>query len=396
MLEYQGKYTTANVMIDEIDEFTVSQIYQMINHEVFTNKVVIMPDTHAGNGSVIGFTMPITDKIIPNIVGVDIGCGMLSENYGKNLFVSMNRHDLDIEIRKKIPFGTRVHGNKNCQFQHRGYEELFYEKVNKQVRQMTTKYNDKFNTHYNPPFIGEVWMIHKCKDIDLDYNRFLNSGGTLGGGNHFIEIGKSSSTKDYWVTVHSGSRQFGLKVCNYWQRKGGKGQMAYIEGDNMYGYFVDMVVAQQYAIDNRDIMQAIISEIADNCQVKESISSIHNFIDFDDFIIRKGAIRSYKGEKMIIPFNMEDGIIICEGKSNPVWNNSAPHGAGRLGSRSWAKKKLSLDKAKHDMDQKNIYSSNIPHDEIKGAYKDPIIIEKAIGPTAKIIDRIVPFMSMKD
>jgi len=163
----------------------------------------------------------------------------------------------------------------------------------------------------------------------------------------------------------------------------------------MFGYLVDMVFAQNYANESRDVMQQLIYRIIE-LDVKESISSIHNFIDFKDFIIRKGAIRSYKNEKMIIPFNMEDGILICEGKSNPEWNFSAPHGAGRVGSRSWAKANLSVEDAKHRMDQKNIYCSKLPIDELKEAYKDPKIIEDAIEPTATIIDRLIPVIAIKD
>ena len=392
MLEYRGQYTTAKVMIDIIDQATVTQIYEFISHIAFSNPVSIMPDCHKGKGAVIGFTMEIPDKVIPNVVGVDINCGMLSENVGVDLFNKISREELDKSIRRDIPFGTSVHGK--CQFNSDKHGP-FWELANYKLKEFTKRFNQRYGTLYKPREFDQKWLKEKCTEIGMDYDRALNSIGTLGSGNHFIEIGKSTTTSDYWITVHSGSRQFGLKVATYWQRKAGKGQLAYLEGEDMFGYLVDMLFASIYADENRQVMQQLIYRITDY-PVLESISSVHNFIDFNDFIIRKGAIRSYENEKMIIPFNMEDGIIICEGKSNPEWNFSAPHGAGRLFSRSKAKETLSIDPAKHRMDEKEIYCSKLPIDELKEAYKDPKVIEDAIGPTATIIDRLMPVLAMKD
>jgi hypothetical protein len=162
----------------------------------------------------------------------------------------------------------------------------------------------------------------------------------------------------------------------------------------MFDYLVDMNIAQTYADFNRIFMLNRITWITDIFPF-ERISSVHNYIDFNDFIIRKGAISSYENSKMIIPFNMEDGILICEGKSNEEWNCSAPHGAGRVDSRRWAKDNLSLDDAKQRMKEKGIYSSKIPIDETKLAYKDPKIIEDAIEPTATIVNRLKPILSCK-
>ena len=163
----------------------------------------------------------------------------------------------------------------------------------------------------------------------------------------------------------------------------------------MFGYLTDMVFASKYADINRNTMADLTYDVLKNERI-DLITCVHNFIDFDDLIIRKGAIRAYKNEKMIIPFNMEDGLIICRGKSNPEWNYSAPHGAGRVASRSWAKENLSIDDAKHAMDKKDIYCSKLPVDEVKKAYKDPKIIEDALEPTAEIIDRVAPVLAMKD
>lgn len=260
--------------------------------------------------------------------------------------------------------------------------------------------------------------------------------------NHFIEIGKSENTGDYWLTIHSGSRNFGKCIAEYHQKVAVRVQntpviskedwvyqvketypkdewgvkiaryqelygrkiapkgMEYLEGNDMFNYLVDMTIAQIYADFNRKVMMDEILEVLSELNVDypalgEEIITVHNFIDFDDWIIRKGAIRSYVGEKSVLPWNMEDGLVIIEGKSNPEWNYSAPHGAGRLFSRSAAKQKLNLEDAKKSMKDKGIYSSGTPLDEVKGAYKDPEIIEICIEPTATIIDRIKPVMNLK-
>jgi len=392
MLEFQGKHGKAKVMIDDIDQSTISQIYEFLNHEVFTNPIVIMPDTHAGNGAVIGFTMEMTDKVIPNVVGVDIGCGMRSINVGKGLLAEHTKSDIDAIIRKNIPFGTLVHNKNHFDLRQ---EKSFWDICNSQLRSFVMKYNKRYMEQYDIPKYSFDWLEKKCSDIKIDLDRVVKSIGTLGGGNHFIEISKAQNTGDYWITVHSGSRQFGLKIATYWQKKAGRGPLSHLEGDNMFGYLRDMLFAQCYAEVNRGYMVNTICDLLD-LEKQEDISSVHNFIDFNDFIIRKGAIRSYSDEKMIIPFNMEDGILICMGKSNPDWNFSAPHGAGRLGSRRWAKETLNLDDAKHRMEKNNIFFSTLPKDELKGAYKDPSIIESAIEPTAIIIDRLKPIIAMKD
>jgi RNA-splicing ligase RtcB len=263
--------------------------------------------------------------------------------------------------------------------------------LKEELRLFTMAYNRKFGVKYDIP---EYDFMDLCSRIGCDYDRFCKSIGTLGGGNHFIEIGKSEQTGDYWITFHSGSRQFGLKVAVYHQRRAGKGELAYLVGREAFDYLVDMVIAQKYADRNREVMANIIMKSLD-LEARETVVSVHNYIDFNDFIIRKGAITSYKDQKMIIPWNMEDGIILCEGKSNPEWNYSAPHGAGRAGSRAWAKKKFSSEVAHNRMKDKGIYSSCVPVDEVKEAYKDPTIIEKYLGPTATIVDRLIPVLNLK-
>ena len=277
----------------------------------------------------------------------------------------------------------------------------------------------------------------------LKPNRAELSIGTLGSGNHFVEASKSDSCEDFWITIHSGSRNFGKMICEYHQEKAKnildkkrneglrdkieeitsntsdktkipflineakkelgldfdfdvKG-MEFLEGNDAFEYLIDMVVAQKYAQFNRKMMLNIICGILNVTKPKEIIESTHNYIDFRDFIIRKGAIRSYIGEKMIIPFNMRDGILVCEGKSNSEWNNSAPHGAGRIMSRTKAKESIDIDLFKKQME--GIYSTSVCKgtlDEAPDAYKDSKMIELAIEPTATIIDKLKPLLNIKD
>ncbi len=258
--------------------------------------------------------------------------------------------------------------------------------------------------------------------------------------NHFIELGKSNKTDDYWLTIHSGSRNFGKCIADYHQKKAVRIQntpsmskedyvnevkakyeskywaeeiakynikhthkqspkgMEYLQGEDMFDYLVDMIIAQTYADFNRKVMMDEILKVLSELGTEypdfgEEIITIHNFIDFDDWIIRKGAIRSYVGEKAVIPFNPKTGLIICEGKSSPEWNYSAPHGAGRLFSRSDAKRKISKEDAEKAME--GVYASVKPLDESPLAYKDAEIIEICIEPTVHILDRVISIMNLK-
>lgn len=389
----KGKYTVAIVTIDELDQETYKQIIEFVNHEAFTNPVVVMPDTHAGKGAVIGFTMLLPDKVIPNVIGVDKGCGMLSYDIGQGTLKDLVPQRIDGLIREVIPFGTDV----NNEFDEVGIE-MVVSIVNSMIGPFIDMFNEKFNKHYPQRRIDKKYIENKSKEFDIDYVRVVKSLGSLGGGNHFIEVGESTITGNNWITVHSGSRQFGLKSATYHQRKAGKHPLSYLMGDDMFEYLVDLLIAQTYAFTNRLIIMTRITNALDikNSQIKDIVSSVHNFIDFQDFIIRKGAIASRANEKIVIPFNMEDGTLICKGKGNADWNYSAPHGAGRIGSRRWAKENLSNEDAKIRMEEKGIYCSKLPTDELKGAYKDPKFIEDAIEPTAEIIDRIRPIISCKE
>lgn len=440
MFEIKGKYSTAKIMIDELEESCIGQITSFVNHPAFTNPISIMPDAHTGKGSCIGFSMELTDKVIPQVIGVDIGCSVMSINIGTKL--SMSLKELDHKIRQRVPFGFNVH--KTSSRDRFDMKNFPWRDVNSTAHNFSLAYNHKFNTNYYPGFKYNIdWFEQKCKTIAADLGRTIKSIGTLGGGNHMIELGVSENG-EHWLTIHTGSRNFGKCVCDYWQNMSSKvirdqkneefrnrvekirqdysgmeikkkikearkelgldvfgndklsKDLQWLEDEHAMGYLYDMIFAQKFAEVNRMRIADIILDIL-GVEPVDRIETVHNFIDFRDFVIRKGAIRSYVGERMIIPFNMRDGILICEGKSNPDWNCSAPHGAGRLMSRSQARKKLKLEDFEKQMD--GIYSTSVVGstiDEAPGAYKDASIIEKAIEPTANILFKIKPIMNMKD
>jgi RNA-splicing ligase RtcB len=291
------------------------------------------------------------------------------------------------------------------------------------------------------PHYDYEWFKGFCKRIGIEVHTACNSLGTLGGGNHFIEIGVSENT-GYWLTIHTGSRNLGLKVAKYWQDKAvnvteqehkeriatvlretrdkteieqriewikadynGDKELMFLTGERMHGYLIDMLFAQQYAAENRNwillaMKRALGFEYNDDINVWNTyklmgrIESVHNYIDFHDMIIRKGAIKSEY--LMIIPFNMRDGLLICKGKDNPDWNFSAPHGAGRLMGRGEAKRKLDMQEFTEQMG--GIVSSSVCEgtlDEAPSAYKSAALIESLIEPTVTIVDRVKPVLNIK-
>lgn len=360
-------------------------------------------------------------------------CGMRTFNIGSNL--SLPLQELDHKIRQRIPFGFDINEKSVIDF----VKEFPWKQTNVAAQKFAIAYQEKFKTRISLPHFDFLWFEQKCKSIGCDLGRAIKSLCSLGGGNHFIELGLSTNNH-YWLTIHTGSRNFGKCICEYWQDiaikklkrtgrddrkteianlkltlkgkelfdaiKAVKGKapvtlsfsddLCYLDGEDAQTYLFDMVFAQIYAQTNRELISRKIIEILKTEPV-DTIETVHNFIDFEDFIIRKGAIRSYENERMIIPFNMRDGILVCTGKSNPEWNFSAPHGAGRFMSRAQAKKTLKLDDFETQM--KGIFSTSVNMstlDEAPNAYKNPMIIEEAIGPTANIIDRLKPIMNMKD
>lgn len=438
MITLRGKYSEAVVMLDEQDlpEETRKQVYSFLNNENFKGKICLMPDTHPGEGSVIGFTMPIGETVIPSVVGVDINCGMLflrTNNWHSGDGADPRNSTLDDLVRGTIPFGKRVHQTPKLKT-----SEFPWKRLTAQVRQFTLQFNAKYQTSMSPALLNEDWFDQFIRRIQADKQRILSSVGTLGGGNHFLEFGKTESG-EIGITIHTGSRSLGKSVCDYWQsiaakprysmaredwishvketfpksewntqikkyydecrvtRRQQKGFEA-LDGENMYGYLVDMIFTQEYAAINRRKISELLQEVI-GFEVLESIETPHNFVSFRDWMIRKGAVPSYLGEKLVIPLNMTDGVLICEGKSNEDWNFSAPHGAGRVGSRRAMKDKLETGELNHEILSSSvdgIYAAGVPVDEFQEAYKPAEMIIQAIEPTAQILKRFQPFIAMKD
>lgn len=441
-MKIKGKFTEAVIVIDNAEETAIEQVRALTNHPACTEPIVIMPDVHAGCASPIGFTMPVGEKIVPNIVSVDIGCGMTSFKYdisAERFFQSEEDMKMfDKRVRQAIPMGFGINENPDVVWQR----AEFYDDLNGRLRKFYVEYVKRYGVENANHLKG----IAKLSDFETYIQKFkgkaeriINGLGSLGGGNHFGECSEGLDGK-LWITIHCGSRNFGKQVCDYHQDKawqivqnhkvqgkkdyiaelkdmidhgafnradlseaiaeydrtyqvcGITKQTAYLQGIDMYEYLYDMVVAQTYSDWNRTVIQRRIRNIV-GVDITEQINTTHNYISFEDFIIRKGAIASYKDQKMIIPFNPVDGILICEGKSNPDWNYSAPHGAGRVMSRSQANREISVEQAKEAMS--TVYASETPVDESPLCYKDASMIENAIGPTATILDRLKPIVNFK-
>lgn len=403
-MEVQGKYNSANIFTDNVDSVTISQIIDLCNQKEFQcASIKIMPDCHAGKGCTIGTTMTITNKVVPNLVGVDIGCGMASIKLSEKL----NLQKLDDVIRKYIPYGFNTH---------------------KRSRERLLK--DAFNI--------DLSKIKCNPNVDRAYM----SLGTLGGGNHFIEVDKTSNGELY-LTVHTGSRNLGKQIAEYYQKKAieyctekynntkegtilllksqgrenelneelkkikkPKDDLCYLEKNLMRDYLHDMDIAQRYAKANRIVILAdiIYNYYENKCKFSAfckdinsiTIECIHNYIDIQNKILRKGAISANKDEKVIIPINMRDGIILGVGKGNPDWNYSAPHGAGRILSRGQAKSNISIDEYRESM--KDIFTTCVNQstlDEAPQAYKPIEDIVKNIKDTVEILDIAKPIYNFK-
>ena len=397
MITLKGNYNEAKIFTDQVDEASISQVMLLLNQEfVSGSKIRLMPDIHAGAGCTIGTTMTITDKVVPNLVGVDIGCGMETVQIKEKHFEPMK---LDKLIYEKIPSGFRV-------------------------REKTHRYFD------------EVPLEELCCYRYINPVRAEKSLGTLGGGNHFIEANRDGEGRLY-IVVHSGSRHLGLEVAEYYQEEGYRAlngcakkdiedliadlkaqgrekeiqksitafkntkrthiprQLAYVSGDLFRQYIHDMGIVQKYADLNR---RAMMDEIVKGMKfhVTGQFTTVHNYIDMDAMILRKGAVSAKKGERLLIPINMRDGSLICTGKGEDDWNQSAPHGAGRLMSRSAAKESFTVSEFKKQM--KGIYTTSVNQDtldECPMAYKSMEDIVGNIGDTAEIVKVIQPIYNFK-
>lgn len=356
------------VFTDMIEPDAVAQIELIAALEAFKDaKIRIMPDVHAGKGCVCGFTADMGDKVVPNLIGVDIGCGMLTAEIGD---VDVDYDRLDQIIRQKIPSGLRVRSAPIP------LDENTAERIDplKCIAQFTAR----------------------------QVNRFGLSLGTLGGGNHFIEVDSDRAGCKYLV-IHTGSRNFGKLVCDYWQNVAsrlsmesveGNKELAFLEGHDHEGYIHDMRIAQQWARANREAIARIICTEM-KFEVRSQFTTMHNYLG-DDNIIRKSAISARVGEKVLIPLNMRDGSVLAVGKGNADWNMSAPHGAGRLMSRSKAKATISLDAYRKTMN--GIWSSSVSMetiDEAPLAYKPSERIIGQIADTVDVIETIKPVYNFK-
>ena len=376
MIVLNGKHNHARIMIDHVDEATQSQIINFLNHPAFAKSpIVIMPDCHAGKGAVIGFTMPLREHVIPNVVGVDIGCGVYTYNLGK---LKVKFREFDHFIKENIPSGHNVHTSDTMRIR------MVENRLITQIREV-------------------------CTNIDEDFERTLWSFGTLGGGNHYIELNEDKD-KNIWLSIHSGSRHFGLAVANFHQKKAKQLMLKMFHGASAYNgleflpmdhggeaYLKDMCVAQLLTQVNREVMAKVLVEefFKLNFSSLEKVLSVHNYIG-DDNIIRKGAISAREGERVVIPLNMRDGAIIGVGKGSSKWNFSAPHGAGRKYSRKKAKEKFTLKKFEEEM--KGVWSSCVKAktlDESPMAYKDAGKIIDSIDETVEVKDIIKPIYNFK-
>lgn len=397
MREIKGRYSTAKVFTDTLEETAEAQIRALCDMEYTAEaNIRIMPDVHAGAGCTIGTTMTIRDTVVPNLVGVDIGCGMET--------VMLKERELELQA----------------------LDRLIYERI-----------PSGFNIRQTPhAYSGEIDLkqLRCARHVNLE--RAVRSIGTLGGGNHFIEVNRDEEGRLY-VVVHSGSRHLGLETANYYQRIGweklngndsgaisrtieeykAQGRqkeiqkaieelkkqvicqipkaLAYVSGEAFEDYIHDMKLVQRYAVLNR---KAMMDEIVGGLGLtaEDEFTTIHNYIDTENMILRKGAVSARKGERLLIPMNMRDGSLICIGKGNEDWNCSAPHGAGRLMSRTKAKQSFTLDEFKSQM--KGIYTTSVNPDtldECPMAYKGAEGIMENIEPTAEIVKVIRPIYNFK-
>ncbi|KAJ6226234.1 RNA-splicing ligase rtcb [Anaeramoeba flamelloides] len=391
-----GKYAEAIIYTPQLDKETHVQIKATMDHVAFEgSKVRIMPDVHAGAGSVIGFTATVTDKVIPNIVGVDIGCGVLAINLGKQKFKTRKFKQFDGFVHQMIPSGFNI--NQIGPSEEEMKQVLKTIDENAKLKSLLKNFNQMATD------IGIDGKNNKNKNQGKK-DFMMRSLGTLGGGNHFIELDLDDQGET-WLVIHTGSRNFGLQVAKFHQAKavkavGKMGGREYLEGENAKLYFRHMKIAQYYAKFQRRLIAHRILEgfFGLSLAEQEIVESVHNYINFEDRIIRKGAISAREGEKVVIPFNMAAGLIIGTGKGNPDWNNSAPHGAGRVMSRNQARKRIPLEKFQKVMKEAGVWSSCVVKsviDEAPQVYKNVDEIMRYIKPTVNIDLILKPIYNFK-
>ena len=425
-MEIKGKYCKdLKIFTDNIEEEALCLLYDIANHPTFEgSKIRIMPDVHAGMGVTIGFTCPLTNAVSPSHVGCDIGCSMSTIMFSTKLD-SGAYVEAEHKVRKAIPSGFDLQSKRIFKM------DDFLRFMDKEMKKARSAWPEMvYNVNVTEKYVNDI-----LKRIGMDASVFYKSIGTVGGGNHFIEYGDFENGSAW--TIHCGSRNFGVKVFKYWDKVANRpfnksllrdkvnelkktvtdkkmlpslieeltnnlkksNPNGYLLDDDMSGYITDVFFAQAYAKFNHKVICDLIIDIMRKFDMKtdgEIIYTTHNYISPRDHIIRKGAIASYEGDKMIIPFNMRDGLAICVGKSNDDWNCSAPHGAGRLMSRSKAKAIVDIEEFKKSME--GIYSTSVGKgtlDESPMAYKDYKEILSLIEPTADVLFLIKPKINIK-
>ena len=390
MLEVKGEHNTAKIFAATLEREAERQIKSLCDSPFSAESSIrVMPDAHAGKGCTIGTTMTLSDKVVPDIVGVDIGCGMFVCALGK---AHIEFSKLDKVIRENVPGGKNIRAEPHPFIEH-----------------------------------ADVGALRCAERVNL--NRARLSMGTLGGGNHFIEVDRDGEGGLYLV-IHSGSRQMGLQIAEYYQRyantwmanrsvvdlvnryraegrekelqkaisdmkKDFAGGLCWLQGECFEDYLHDMAMAQAYAEWNRRAVADVIVRKM-KLGVKDEFSTIHNYIDLKSMTLRKGAISAQKGERVIIPMNMRDGSLLATGLGNPDWNFSAPHGAGRIMSRKKARETLAVKDFKNSME--GIYTTSVGKetiDEAPAAYKPMEEILEAIGETVTVDRFIKPVYNFK-
>lgn len=489
----EGKYTDAVIFLprEEIEDGAYEQVEEIVNHPAYRNPVRIMPDLHQGSSTVIGFTSPISNRVVPSGIGVDQGCGMYAfklENLNFDPSSKDELHRVDMEIRDRVPMGQRVNERDTYHIKN----QFPWDEINRKWELFATKHLDNVPLgEYHPDEFSydNDYFVNLCKKVGANINRVISSAGSLGGGNHYIELSRDSNG-EIWGTVHSGSRGLGYKTAEYHQERAEEireldavrtalgnlrgsyadyvkpdvetvsdnelhkwihnrqivdyenlkedfagteeahliekisdvinaasrgqftdvegyiegvdveeleamedaGDMAYLEGEEAVEFYVDLAFTQMYASESRKKMARAVAESTGG-EIVDSIESVHNYIDYEDGVMRKGSTPAREGQRAIIPMNMSFGSFLVRGKGNDEWNQSAPHGAGRAMSRTQAFDEL--DESTFEEEMGETYASELPLDEHPDAYKDVEMVRRAMEPTVEIVDQLEPFLNLK-
>lgn len=433
MRQLTGKYCQdCKIFTDNVEEDAVALVQTMLEHPAFAESHIrIMPDVHMGKGITIGFSAPLGKFVNPNHVGVDIGCTVSTMELS-TVVPSERYAEFERLIGEVIPTGHRIYDLEVID------RKDFYDFLDGEYQQVMRDFPE---TVYPVEQIDDEFVSRFLLRIGMNEDMFYRSLPSLGGGNHFLEYGETEDARGFF-TAHCGSRNLGVKVCNYWARKCSnsckdiaeedkrriaqevkdncsdktqwsrliveatqrlrdeKRMTDYLSGAFLKGYLSDMVITQAYARYNHIMIHRLVSGILQEhfgIEVVDEIFTTHNYIDFKDHpMLRKGAIRAYADELCIIPFNMRDGLAICRGKSNPDWNYTAPHGAGRILSRSAAKMQLKMEEFQKTMS--DVYSTTVCEgtlDESPMAYKPMEEIVRLIEPTVEILYFVRPRINIK-